>query len=117
MIQQNQSWLSDQFDQNEGVLVTYESEGESIEVTATRGKWFVEQGEREGVSQRIEARAYYIKTSLLVFAGEPHEPKRGDKITDIENGETVVHEVGSPGGLPVWEFVNGRTKRRIRTIA
>lgn len=107
------SWLSAQLKANAGDVVTYGRNGIGATITATVGRSAFEMAGQGGVMERWESRDYLVSAADLPFG----EPRRGDTIAEIRNGETVVYEVASPRGVPEWHYGDAfRTIVRIHTV-
>lgn len=83
-----------------GVPVTYRQGGVSVEVTAVVGKHPFRVDEPEGGALYIETRDYLVAQADLVHAGQPIEPRDGDRIEEAGR----VYQVVSVGGEPPYRW-------------
>ena len=96
--------------------VTYERDGDQVEVPATTGETTFEQDDGQGALIRVQVRDYLIDTSRLVLGGSVALPKPGDRVRETENGKTFIYEVMSMAGEPCWRYSDPfRLKLRIHT--
>ncbi len=97
-IRNGAAWLADQLKASAGTAVEYRRGTASATATAVVGRSVFESQDQSGVSETWEARDYIFRT-----ADFPHsEPKRGDRIVETLAGVSVVFEVVSPRGVPLF---------------
>lgn len=98
LIRSGAAWLADQLKSNAGASVEYRRGNATATVTAVVGRSVFESQDQSGVSETWESRDYIIKA--IDF---PHsEPLRGDRIVETLDGVSVVFEVVSPRGVPLF---------------
>lgn len=114
MIATGAAWLDDQRRRHMSVPVTYRPAGGLFAVTmpATIGLSRYETVDAAGQLLRYESRDYFISTVDLKA-----EPKKGDTITELVDGDAHTYLVaGPPGGGNVWSWADrGQRVRRIHT--
>lgn len=114
MIADGARWLDDQRRLHMAVNVTYRPAAGLFAVTvpATIGLSRYETVDAAGQLLRYESRDYFISTRDM-----KHEPKRGDTITELVDGNAQSYLVaGPPGGGNVWSWADrGQQIRRIHT--
>ena len=95
------AWLDEQRKLYLSRLVTYSRGEATVAILATVGKTTFEIDSTTGVTETFESRDYIV---------------RGDTITDVQSGQTLVYEVTGPGHEPCWRWSSPyRTSRRIHT--
>ena len=86
----------------------------SSQVIATVGRSVFEAANQSGVVESWESRDFIVAVSDLPFG----EPQRHDKIVEQLNGISVVYDVTSPRGVPLFHYGDAfRQTVRIHTIA
>ena len=102
-----------------GVAVIYRRQVDDTEIslTAVRGKTELETQEANGLHTRANVADFLVVAADLIVDGERFEPEAGDRITETLNGETLTHEVMSPGGtMDAWTWSDaGRSVIRLHT--
>ena len=70
-----------------------------------------------GFAELVHSRDYLIAADSLVISGTAVIPKPGDRIEELLNGQTLVHDVMSPDqGKPCWRYSDPyRRTMRIHT--
>ena len=88
-----------------GRKVTYRRGQQYVEVTASVGNTVFEVINDSGFAELVHSRDYLIAADALVIAGTAVVPKPGDRIEEVLNGQTLVHDVMSPDqGKPCWRY-------------
>ena len=110
------AWLDDQRKLFLSRPVTYSRGEATVAILATVGKTTFEIDSTTGVTETFESRDYIVLVADLAINGAPLKPQRGDTITDVQSGQTLVYEVTGPGHEPCWRWSSPyRTSRRIHT--
>ena len=108
------AWMAGQLEAAAGRTVTYKRGQNQAQLTATVGQSTFEQADASGVLERWESRDFIIGAGKLPFG----EPQRHDQIVDTLGGATVLYEVRSPRGVPLWHYGDAfRTTVRVHTTA
>jgi hypothetical protein len=116
LLEQSSAWLDGQRKQFLSRSVTYNRGSVSVVVLAAVGKTNFEIDTTSGVTETFESRDYIILAADLAINGTLLTPQRGDTITDVQGGQTLVYEVTGPGREPCWRWSNPyRTSMRIHT--
>jgi hypothetical protein len=114
MIAAGAAWLDGQRREHMAVPVTYRPAAGLFAVTvpATIGLSRYETVDAAGQLLRYESRDYFISTADMQA-----EPRRGDVITELVDGNAQTYLVaGPPGGGNVWSWADrGQRVRRIHT--
>jgi hypothetical protein len=98
VIRSGAAWLADQLAASAGATVEYRRGANVATITAVVGRSVFESQDQSGVSESWESRDYIIKT-----ADFPHsEPLRGDRIVETLGSDSIVFEVVSPRGVPLF---------------
>ena len=80
-------------------LATYRRDGESVRIAAATGATVMEVTDESGVSVRTRQMDFIVSVADLSLAGQPTEPRVGDRITMTDGGRALVFEVlALPGG-------------------
>ena len=96
--------------------VVYARGGDSVELGATVGRTQWEQTDQFGEIERSETRDFLVTAADLVLGGLAILPERGDRITEIADAGTRVHQVLAPGSGPPWQWADPyRRTLRIHT--
>ena len=98
LLEQATDWLETQRKAHASRPVTYERDGEQVEVLATIGRkaWQVDGG--YGAAVWVESTDFIVAAADLVLAGETVLPKPGDRVRVTQGEEAHVYEVMAPGG-------------------
>lgn len=116
LLKSGSDWLADQQKSFVSQAVTYKRGSDSVAVAATIGRTVFEIDAGDGQFERFEARDYLIHAADLVLDSTTVEPKRGDRIEEMQASTTFVYEVMSPANQPVWRYSDAYRKRlRIHT--
>ena len=117
LLEQASVWLGRMRASHMGRKVTYRRGQQSVEVTATVGQTTFEVINDSGFAELVHSRDYLIAADTLVISGTAVIPKPGDRIEELLNGQTLVHDVMSPDqGKPCWRYSDPyRRTMRIHT--
>ena len=98
LLEQATDWLEAQRKAHASRPVTYERDGEEVEVLATIGRkaWQVDGG--YGAAVWVESTDFIVAAADLVLGGRSRTPEPGDRIRVTQGPETSVYEVMAPGG-------------------
>lgn len=116
MIAAGEAWFEQKRRDHLSVFVEYLPTGSLLSrtchATLVIGRW--QAVDAAGQMIRSETRDFFIHRDEL-----PADPKRGDKITVVENGASQVYQVSIPdGGQAPWQWADRSQKvRRIHTMA
>jgi hypothetical protein len=95
------SWLAGQLSAHASRPVSYARGAHSVALDATLGRTLFKLDDGEGgILMEWSDRDFLIPGAMLVLAGQPSTPARGDTIT--LDGRT--YEVLAPGGEPPWRW-------------
>ena len=113
VLDKGSAWLEDQRNRHMTRTVTYQRDGDSVELAATIGRTEFEQADDFGVIHKIESRDYLVRTADLLIAGAQTLPKAGDRVRETDGAKTFVYEVMAPGNEPPYRYSdpNRRTLR------
>ena len=116
LLEQGAAWLDEQRHKHLTRTVTYVRGDDSVDVQATIGQTnfrFDDRFSGGGATIRHVARDYLVRTGDLVINSQAIEPRRGDRIREVINGQTVEHEVLAPNNEPEWRWSDpfGKTLR------
>lgn len=86
--------------------VTYTRGAESVTLTAWVGRTVFKRNQQEtGAAIIFGERDYLFRAVDLVIAAAVTVPRKGDRITEVVNGQSLVFEVLPPeGDEPVWRY-------------
>ncbi|MCC6230299.1 MAG: hypothetical protein IT432_13880 [Phycisphaerales bacterium] len=104
MLDKGSAWLEDQRNRHMTRMVTYQRDGDSVELAATIGRTEFEQADEFGVIHKIESRDYLVLSTDLVLGGVQTLPKAGDRIREADGAKTFVYEVMAPGSEPPYRY-------------
>lgn len=105
ILQAGMAWLSGQLRSHAGQAVTYARAYDEVEITATPGSKPMRVLDEFGVRVDWTGQDWLIAAADLVLDGDAVEPRRGDEVTHVSGGFTLVYEVLSPGGdEPCWRW-------------
>ena len=97
-----------------GVTVVYSRGAVSATLTAVVGRTVFSRNTPNGAAVEIGERDYLINVADLVLSGSAVEPVKGDRITEVINGISLVFEIVPPLGEPAWRYSDpSRTKYRL----
>jgi hypothetical protein len=114
MIAAGAAYLAARLKSSAGASVVYQRGTNSGTVVATVGKSMFQTADANGLVENWESRDYLLTTSDLPFG----EPRRGDKIVEVQNGISVTYEVTSPRGVPLFHYGDAfRSTVRVHTVA
>ena len=115
LLSRGMAWLSDTLGTAAGESVTYTRGSDSVSLTAWVGRTlFATQS--VGSTARVEwgERDYLIPVADLVLATVAVTPRKGDRISQVIDGDTLVFEIVAPGNEPSWRYSDpGRTLYRV----
>lgn len=118
LLSSGQSFLNRALGESEGVAVTYSRKlyaaTKSTTLTARFGRTLFGGLESQPVSVKWGERDWLVLAADLEFAGVPHTPQRGDRITEADG---TVWEAATPDTAEdVWRYSDQtRTLFRIHT--
>ena len=116
LLEQSSAWLDGQRKKYLSKPVTYSRAKDEVEVLATVGKTTFNIDSGSGVVESFESRDFIILAADLVLNGEAVTPERGDRISEVHDGQTFVYEVMGPGQEPCWRWSDPfRRAMRIHT--
>lgn len=102
-------------DQEFGVSVTLTSgAADTPEFTARRIHRTYPVMDANGFPMQLEFREYLLPVLSCTINGNPHKPKRGDKITETIDGEAVVFKIYPQADLPAVEENIEQGRYRVR---
>ena len=104
VLDKGSAWLEDQRNRHMTRMVTYQRDGDSVELAATIGRTEFEQADEFGVIHKIESRDYLVLSTDLVLGGVQTLPKAGDRIREADGAKTFVYEVMAPGSEPPYRY-------------
>lgn len=104
VLDRGSAWLEDQRTQHMTRMVTYQRDGDSVELPATIGRTEFEQADEFGAIHKFESRDYLVLSTDLVLGGVQTLPKAGDKIRESDGAKTFVYEVMAPGNEPPYRY-------------
>lgn len=109
--------LTRRMQQSDGVTVTYTRGAESVTLTAWVGNTlFARTLDEPGASRVWGERDYLIPVADLILGGVLTKPAKGDRITEVIDGVTLVLELQTPTGEPAWRYSDADRQRvRIHT--
>jgi hypothetical protein len=93
MFRRASDWLDAQRHECATSPVTYRRGDRVVELNATIGRTEFQQDDGYGIVVRSESRDYIVRASDLSLDGVPTLPEVGDRIEEIQCGETYVYEV------------------------
>jgi hypothetical protein len=104
LLQRGAAFLEEQRHAHMTRPVVYLRGGASVEVQATIGRTVFDQQDQFGVLHRTESRDYLIRAADLVLAGEPVQPKSGDRVREPAGTGALLYEVMAPEGEPPFRY-------------
>lgn len=104
ILQHGSDWLQEQRTRFATKSVTYQRGEASVEIAATIGRTVFQIDNGYGALERSESRDYLVLAADLVLEGAPTLPQRGDRINEIDGGQTFIYEVLAPGKEPHWRY-------------
>lgn len=104
LLNQGSAWLQSQRKKHATREVTYRRGAAATVVLATVGRTTFEQDNGAGILLHAQVRDYLIDTADLVLVGEASLPANGDRIEEIDAGQTFIYEVLPLGGEPCWRY-------------
>lgn len=85
--------------------VTYTRSSETVSLTAWVGRTVFRRNTQERAAIIFGERDYLFQAADLVLGGTVTVPRKGDRITETVNGQSLVFEVMPPeSDEPVWRF-------------
>ena len=117
LLQQASAWLGGMRSAYLSHPVTYSRGADSVQVNASIGRTVFEIDDSCGAVESWESRDFLIAAADLVLAIAGNVlPAAGDRISDVEGGQTFVYEVMAPGKEPCWRYSDPyRATLRIHT--
>ena len=117
VIKTGSDWLMAKLKSKAGTTVSLKrASAVTSGVTATVGSSTHQQIDELGGVVFWESRDYLIDAADYAFGGQTSEPKRGDRITETQDGVTHTYEVMGESGSVAWRWSDSfRTKYRIHT--
>lgn len=105
MLRDALAFLTEQLATHAARTVTYEQDGEAVEVRATFGRKLLRLADEFG-STRIEwtDMDFLIPATDLAIADVPITPRRGDRVRVSEEDEVQTFEVLPFGNEPPWRW-------------
>lgn len=102
-----------------GVELTYSRGEVSVDLVGVPGSTPFRFEDANGAGwMRVVSRDYLVLAERLVLGGQPIQPTRGDRITEVKGAVTRVYEVLAPSGSdePEWRWSDSyRVVMRIHT--
>ncbi len=88
-----------------GVEVTYTRGSDVITITVWPGNTVYRRNTQDNAAILFGERDYLIAVADLVISGQPITPKKGDRIAEVIDGQTVTFEVmPAADSEPVWRY-------------
>lgn len=113
MLRDGAKHLSDTLNLVASQNVTLTRGEDSHQITATIGRSTFETQSADGFVESWESRDYIVRAADFPFA----EPQRGDTITELVDGRTVVYEVTAPPGTPLFHYSDSfQHSLRVHTV-
>ena len=107
------AWLAGQLAANASSSIRYCRGTQCQTIDATIGSSTFEAQNTSGVIETWQSRDFIIKAGTLSVG----EPARGDRITEVIDGVSLVYEVASPKNTAWWEYGDKFRKTiRIHTV-
>lgn len=108
LLDRGMAWLNRTLTDSAGVSIVYVRGAHTATIPAVVGRTLFAQTNPGSGANRASVewgdRDYLIAVSDLAFAGSPITPTKGDRITQIVNGVSLVFELTTPTGEPVWRY-------------
>lgn len=99
-----------------GETIEYHGDGDSVALTATRGKTDHEATDDYGIGHLEETDDWLFQAAALTLNGAQTPPKAGHRIRHVQDGTTHVYEVMHPGSKEPWRYCDSqRTRIRCHT--
>jgi hypothetical protein len=112
MLSTGANWLTDQLRSYASVTVAYVRNGNTATVPATIGSSTFESADGNGIVEQWESRDFIVKVAELPYG----EPYRGDRIYEELGGVSMIYEVATPRGVPLFRYADAfQTAVRIHT--
>lgn len=115
LMSRGMSMLKSQLQSAAGVSVTYTRGAYSVSLTAVVGRTVFASNLQGAARIEFGDRDYLIEAADLILNSATVEPVKGDRITEVVNGATMVFEAMIPStGEPCWRYSDpARTILRI----
>ena len=113
LFEQGEAMLSKHLEASGSVHIVYRRGEEACELSATLGQTAFEIHTEFGVESLV-TRDYLVERTNLVLSSGQVVPQRGDRIWQLIDGATIVHEVMTPGDMKEYEPAR-ETRWRIHT--
>jgi hypothetical protein len=104
LLQKASDWLEGMRVKHASRFVTYKRDTNAALVSARIGRTFFQIDDGGGIATQYESRDFLILAAELVIRGKLVMPQRGDRILEMQEGQTFEYEVLAPGKEPCWRY-------------